>query len=68
VLSVDIYDEDQVHIYEPLIGGQALINVGTILKDSLPQELVDAVSENATVIVEINMIGIATDNARTRGQ
>ena len=58
VLSVDIHDEDQVHMYEPLSNGESVMHVGTIIIDSLSSQLVTMLGENTAVVVEINLIGI----------
>ena len=65
ILSEDVHDTDQVHIYEPLIGGEAVKHMGTIIKDALSDELASMLGENTAVIVEFNIIGIAPSGEQT---
>ncbi len=69
LLREDIYDGDQIHIYEPLMGSQTVMSAGTILKDSLSNDLATILGEGNIVIVEFNVIGIAPYNTGelTRG-
>ena len=61
VLHQNIYDTDQILIYEPLNRSDgSVMNVGMVLKDSLGGDLSTMLDEGRIVIVEFNIISIAS--------
>ncbi len=56
LLLPDIYDDDQINIYEPL-GDDSVINMGTIVKDALSDELQGMLNDEDVLVVDLRLIG-----------
>lgn len=56
MLFPDIYDGDQVNVYEPL-GIDSVINMGTIIKDALSDELQGMLNDGDVLVVDFRLIG-----------
>lgn len=56
LLFPDIYDSDQVNIYEPMINDDVM-NMGTIIKDALSDELQGMLNDGDVLVVDFRLIG-----------
>jgi hypothetical protein len=56
LLFLDIYDVDQVLVYESYSRNDVM-NVGMIIKDSLSNELQNMLNDGSVLIVDLHLIG-----------